>query len=261
MAAEAGGESGRAALLRARRERGLRSETYAWPFFGYTHRTAPYHYDETRWFWPLLVQGRGDDRRINRWAPIYTHSNIKGDDKHWVLWPLYRREQWTDVGLTQTKTQFLYFFYWSLREHSARNPGLPTAEKTHVWPFFSYWDDGASHRQFQLLSPLEVFFQDNEPVRRAYTPLLAVYRYERTAPDNTQASLLWDAVTWRRTPGRREFHLGPLFSVATGTGRGRIALLGGVIGLKCDANNTSWRPFLFDFSSNPDKKTTGAASP
>ena len=32
-----------------------------------------------------------------------------------------------------------------------------------------------SHRQFQLLSPLEVFFQDNEPVRRAYSPLFAVY--------------------------------------------------------------------------------------
>jgi hypothetical protein len=237
------------------------SETYAWPFFGYTHRTAPYHYDETRWFWPLLVQGRGDDRRINRWAPFYTHSTIKGDDKHWVLWPLFRREQWTDDGLTQTKTQFLFFFYWSLRERSANHPSLPSAQKTHVWPVFSYWDDGASHRQFQLLSPLEVFFQDNEPVRRAYTPLFAVYRYERFATDNTQATLLWDAVTWRRSPGHREFHLGPLFSVATGHGHGRIALISGVIGLKRDGNNGSWRLFVFDFSSNPDKKAAGAASP
>jgi len=240
---------------------GLLSETYAWPFFGYTHRTAPYRYDETRWFWPLFVQGRGDDRRINRWGPFYTHSTIKGDDKQWLLWPLFRRERWTDAGLVETKTQFLYFLYWSLREHSAGNPSLPSAQKTHVWPLYSYWDDGANHRQFQLLSPLEVFFQGNEPVERAYSPLFALYRYERSAPDTTQASFLWDAVTWRRSPARREFHLGPLFSVDTGFGRGRVALFSGVLGLKRGANHGPWRLFLFDFSSQPDKNAATAASP
>jgi hypothetical protein len=232
------------------------SETYAWPFFGYTHRTAPYRYDETRLFWPLLVQGRGDDRRINRWAPFYTHSTIKGDDKRWILWPLYRREQWTDAGLAESKTQFLYFVYWSLRERSARNPALPSAQKTHLWPFFSFWDDGADHRQFQLLSPLEVFFQDNEPVRRAYSPLFAVYRYERSAPDDTRASFLWDAVTWRRSSQRREFHLGPLFSVDTGFGRRKIALLSGLIGMKRNAYGANWRLFLFEFSSKRDLTAT-----
>jgi hypothetical protein len=237
------------------------SETYVWPFFGYTHRTAPYRYDETRWFWPLLMQGQGDDRRINRWAPIYTHSNIKGDDKQWVLWPLYRRERWTDAGLTQTKTQLLFFLYWSLRERSASNPALPHAEKTHLWPLFSYWDDGADHRQMQLLSPLEVFFQDNEPVRRAYSPLFAVYRYERFATDDTQTSILWDAVTVRHTPVRREFHLGPVFSVDTGFGRNRIALLSGLFGLKRDTPRGPWKPFVFDFFSKPGKKAPAASSP
>jgi len=237
------------------------SETYAWPFFGYTHRTAPYHYNETRWFWPLLVQGQGDDRLINRWAPFYTHSDIKGTDKQWVLWPLYRRERWTDAGLTETKTQLLYFLYWSLRERSARNPALPPAEKTHLWPLFSYWDDGANHRQVQLLSPLEVFFQDNEPVRRAYSPLFSVYRYERFAPDDTQTSILWDAVSLHRTPARREFHLGPLFSIDAGFGRSRIALLSGLIGLKRDVAKASWKPFVFDFFSKPGKKAARSASP
>jgi hypothetical protein len=73
--------------------------------------------------------------------------------------------------------------------------------------------------------------------------------------------LLWDAVTWRRSPGRREFHLGPLFSIDTGQGHGRIALISGVIGLKRGGNNGSWRLYLFDFSSNRDKKAAGAASP
>jgi len=239
----------------------LLSETYVWPFFGYTHRTAPYRYDERRFFWPLFVQGRGDDRRINRWAPFFTHSNIKGDDKRWILWPLYRREQWTDAGLAESKTQFLYFLYWSLRQHSVPNPALPSAQKTHVWPFFSYWDDGADHRQFQLLSPLEVFFQDNEPVRRAYTPLFAVYRYERIAPGDTQTSFLWNAFTWRRSPQRREFHLGPLFSVDAGFGGRKIALLSGLIGMKRNASGGNWRLFLFEFSSKRDQAAPTAASP
>ena len=237
------------------------SETYVWPFFGYTRRTAPYRYDETRLLWPIFVQGRGDDRRINRWAPFYTHSNIKGDDKEWVLWPLVRCERWTDAGIAQNKTQFLYFLYWSLRERSAANPALPAAEKKHLWPFFSYWDDGARRRQFQLLSPLEVFFQHNEPVRRAYSPLFAVYRYERSAPDDTRASLLWNAVSWRRSPLRREFHLGPLFSTDTGAGSGRIALVNGLVGIRRDAAKGRWRLFLFDFFPKPDKKAAMGVSP
>jgi len=236
------------------------SETYVWPFFGYTHRTAPYRYDETRWLWPLLVQGRGDDRLINRWAPFYTHSNIKGDDKHWVLWPFFRREEWTEAGLKVSKTQVLYFFFWSLRERSEKNPALRTADKTHFWPLASYWDDGAHHRQIEILSPFEVFFQENEPVRRAYSPLLSAYRYEQFAPDDTQTSLLWNAVSLRRSPGLREFHLGPLFKVDTRRDSARISLLSGLFGLRRDTAKGSWRPFVFDFSSKAGNMATMAAS-
>jgi hypothetical protein len=240
---------------------GFRSETYLWPLFGYTHRQAPYRYDETRWFWPLLVQGRGDDRHINRWAPFYTHSVIKGNDKRWVLWPLFREERWTAAGLAQTKTQLLYFLYWSLQERSAANPALAPAERTHLWPLLSYWDNGAGHRQLQVLSPFEVFFPYNEPVRLAYSPLFALYRYDRRAPGEVRWSFLWDAVTWRQAPAQREFHLGPLFSVARGPDRGRIALGCGLIGLKRGPAGSAWKPFLFDFLSPPDKKTSPAATP
>jgi hypothetical protein len=113
----------------------------------------------------------------------------------------------------------------------------------------------------QLLSPLEVFFQHNEPVRRAYSPLFSVYRYERFAADDTQTSILWDAVSLRHSPARREFHLGPLFSVDTGFGHSRIALFSGLIGLKRDAVKASWKPFVFDFFSKPGKKASTAASP
>ncbi len=238
-----------------------RSENFLWPFFGYTHRIAPYRYDETRWLWPFLVQGRGDDRRVNRWGPVYTHSNIKGDDKRWVLWPLFRQEQWTETGLVQTKTQVVYFLYWSLRQRSAARPALPAAQKTHLWPLFSYWDNGAGRRQLQLLSPFEVFFPDNEPVRRAYTPLLALYRFDRRPAGDVRVSLLWDAITWRRSASGREFHLGPLLRITSGPDRRRVALGGGLIGLRRDPGASAWKWFLFDFSRKPDKRNLAAASP
>ncbi len=240
---------------------GALSETFVWPFFGYTHRWAPYHYRETRWFWPLWVQGRGDERLVDRWAPFYTHSIYKGDDKRWVLWPIFRQEKWTDAGLAQTKTQFLYFIYWSLRERSAAQPARFSAQKTHLWPLFSYWNNGAGRRQLQILSPLEVFFQDNEPVRLAYSPLFAVYRYEQTAPGDVRWSLLWDAITWRRSPSRREFHLGPLLSVTRGPRGKRIALIGGLFGLRKPPGGGGWRPFLFDFSGKTRKKVSPVAPP
>jgi hypothetical protein len=237
------------------RRPGSVSETYLWPFFGYTDRTAPYRYHETRWFWPLFVQGRGDDRYINRWAPFYTHSVIKGDGKTWVLWPLWRQQTWTEDGLMQKKSQLLYFVYWSLQQRSATNAALAPAEKTHFWPLLSVWDNGAGRRQLQVLNPLEVFFPRNEQVRLAYSPLFALYRYDRRVPGDVRHSFLWDAITFERrdSAGTREFHLGPLLKIETRPAGKRIALGHGLLGLRRTSGERGWHAFLFDFPRKPDK--------
>lgn len=223
------------------------SETYLWPFFGYVDRTSPYRYHETHYFWPFFVQGRGDERYRNRWAPFYTHSVIKGTEKRWWMWPLLRRETWTDEGLAQTKTQFCYFIYWSLRQRSAANPDLPSAAKTHAWPLLSTWNDGAGRRQLQVFSPFEVFLPHNENVRMLWSPLFAIYRYDQRAPGTTRHSALFNLVSWRKEPERREFHLGPLFSTKKTPESQRIALAGGLLGVR-RTNAHGWRPFWFDFS-------------
>ncbi|MEJ1974215.1 MAG: hypothetical protein WDM96_17680 [Lacunisphaera sp.] len=43
---------------------GYRSETFVWPFFGYTHRTQPDTYNEQRYLWPFLVQAAA----ANAWS-------------------------------------------------------------------------------------------------------------------------------------------------------------------------------------------------
>ncbi len=226
---------------------GLISETYAWPFFGYTHRTEPDRYDEQRYLWPLLVQAQGDQRSVNRWAPFYTHSVTKGYDKTWVAWPLFRHAEWQDAGIIQEKNQFFFFLYWSLTQRSTTNPAAAPAHKTHVWPLLSSWDNGAGRRQLQVLSPFEVFFPTNEPVRQLYSPLFALYRYDQKSPDDTRHSVLFNLLTWKKSPREREFHLGPLVHTRTTPQQARVDLGLGLVSWSRPPGTARWKLSLFDF--------------
>jgi len=234
------------------------SKAYLWPFFGYTDRPIPDHFHETRYFWPFLVQGHGDQRMVDRWGPFYTHSDIKGMDKTWILWPLWRQARWIDGKVAQTKSQFAYFLYWKLEQRSTTNPAAAPAAKTHFWPFISLWDNGAGRRQLQVLSPFEVFFPDNDEVRASWTPLFALYRRDES-PSGTRSSLLWDAITWDHRPAeaRSEFHLGPLLSVEKQFQARRVAVGNGLFGWKRGDDGRGWSFFWMEF---PHKKDTVAST-
>lgn len=231
---------------------GFTNEIFLWPFFGYTDRTQPVRYHETRYFWPLLVQGHGDNRSVERWAPFYTHSANKGTEKTWVMWPLYRSKTWTDAGLNQTQRQLFYFIYRSSKQRSASNPNVAPAEKAHLWPLISLWDNGAGRRQLQFPSPLEVFFPDNERVRVSWSPLFALYRFDQSSPGIDRHELFWGFISWRRETAHREFHLGPLFSVDAEIGAKRVAIGNGLIGAQ-RVDGAGWRFFWFDFASKANK--------
>lgn len=240
---------------------GLVQENYLWPLFGYTDRTAPTRYRETRYLWPFLVQGRGDERTVNRWAPFYTHSVVKGYDKTWIFFPLGRSARWQADGVAHQRDQFLWFLYWNHEQRSLANPSAAPAHKTHLWPLVSEWDNGAGRYQVQLLSPLEVFFPDNEPVRQLYSPLFAVYRYDRRAPDDFRWSFLWGLLSRERTAQSREFHLGPLYSTRRDAAGDRIALGAGLLSWRRAAGDSRWRFSLFDFRPSAAKSGSAAALP
>jgi hypothetical protein len=229
---------------------GFTNVSYFWPFFGYTDRTLPAPYREQRYFWPLLVQGRGTARYVNRWGPFYTHSIIKGYDKHWYAWPLLRHAQWDEEGLRRTKTQVLYFLYSSQAQRSLARPELPAAKLTHVWPLVSTWSNGAGRRQWQFPSPLEVFFPANEQIRHTWTPLFALARHDER-PGHSRTSLLWNAVTWEQRERSSEFHLGPLFSVAAAGERKRVAFGNGLFGFRRESTAQGWRIFWLEFQPKP----------
>jgi hypothetical protein len=227
---------------------GYRSEDYAWPFFGTTERTEPKRYSERRYFWPFFVQGRGDERRIDRWAPFYTHSVVKGMDKRWIAWPLVRQAAWDDDGIARTREQFLFFLYWREEQRIAGRANSPVASLTHVWPLASVWDNGAGRRQWQTLSPFDVLFPRNEKVRATWSPLLALARHDQRAPGDTRTSVLWNAVTYeqRTADARSELHVGPLVSVTRQGEARRIAIGRGLVGWQ-RGHAGGWRMFFGEF--------------
>ena len=235
---------------------GYINEDFLWPFFGYTRRIQPAAYDERRFLWPLIVEGRGDNRYVNRVAPFYTHSVIKGYDKRWFLWPALRHAQWTDAGVERTRTQLLYFLYWNEVQHIAHRPNEPAAELTHVWPLFSHWDNGAGRRQWQFLSPLEVFFPGNDKVRNAWSPLFAIARHEQRAPGDERTSFFWNAITWERQTHqeRSEWHVGPLLGVTREAGEQRVSIGNGLLTFR-RSSGSGWRMFWLDFPAKSATKT------
>ena len=238
-------ESGFLPLFSKETAPGYVNATYLWPFFGYTDRTQPTTYHETRYFWPFLVQGRGD-RTVSRYGPFYTHSEKKGVEKTWVMWPVYREKRLTEAGIAQTQRQVLYFLYWSLQQRSTTNPAAAPAQKAHLWPVYSVWDNGAGRKQFQFPSPLEIFFPDNDRVRQSWSPLFALYRHDQRAPGIVRREALWGLLSWNQTAEQKEFHFGPLLSVDTRVGEKRVAFGNGIVGFR-RTPEMGWRLFWFDF--------------
>ena len=236
------------------------NEDFLWPFFGYTNITAPKVYQERRYFWPFLMQGRGEGRYINRWAPFYSHSVVKGYDKRWMPWPLVRQARWSDDDrVERTRTQFLYFLYWNEVQRAVGRPNVRAAELTHIWPILSEWDNGAGRRQWQVFSPLDVFFPRNEKIKHAWSPFFALGRYERLPSGDERTSFLWNAITWERRPAqeRSEFHLGPLLGVTREAQARRVSIGNGLFGFRRGPNG-GWRMFWLDF---PAKSVTTATEP
>jgi hypothetical protein len=183
----------------------------------------------------------------------------KGYEKEWYLWPVVRRANWIDEGVERKRTQFLYFVYWNEQQRVGRRDAPATAELTHVWPLYSNWENGAGRRQWQVFSPLEVFFPGNEKVKLAWSPLFAIARHDQRQPGDTRTSLLWNFVTWEKhaSEERSEFHVGPILGVTRQAGEKRVAIGNGLFGFQREPA-TGWHMFWLDFPRKAARSTAPA---
>lgn len=206
------------------------STTVLWPFFSRIHGKKPDVYVEDQFMWPFVVKARGANRNITRVAPFYSHSNINGTDRKWYLWPLMKKVEWKDKDLIIDQQQLLYFLVWRQRQRSAKNPKLAAAYKTHVWPLYSTWDNGAGEKQKQFFSPFEVFFPDNRIVRKAYTPLFAFYRSHEKPNGYRYRGVFFNFITHERGKHFEQFTMGPIFESNKDPNQESFQFLKGLIG-------------------------------
>jgi len=131
------------------------------------------------------------------------------------------------MSLDIHRNQLLWFIWWD--EQQFNEEANFHAQKSHLWPIFSYWNDGAGTTQLQTLSPFEVFMPHNEEVRDLWSPLFALYRYEKN-PEGVKQSLLWDLVSAeKQSDGYRSINIGPLFEAVDDGKNAKLSFLTGLI--------------------------------
>lgn len=211
------------------RSENRRATSIGWPLFQKIEEKSP-EYDEIQFLWPLVIHGQGKEKYINQWAPLYSHRITKGIEKKFYFWPLIQQKKWKERSLIIDQQQLLYFLVWSQRQYKESQPNMVFAEKTHVWPLYSYWNNGQGKKQFQLLSPLEVFFPNNEVVRKVYSPLFALFRYNQNEKGQIQQSIFFDLIKSEHGLSGEKFSIGPLFNFESRPGVAKIELLKGLFG-------------------------------
>lgn len=216
---------------------GLKSHSWVWPFFGYTRETEPrVPYSENRYLWPFWMQGRGEERHLEWWLPLYGLDRQPGEEKRWYLWPLVKREAFSEPGMTRDRTTLLYFVYRDDRQRI----GERELRKTTLWPLFAYWDNGLGQRQFQAFDPFSVFFPHNEKIRENWTPLFAVYRFDERS-GSRRHSVLWDLLVWEGDQqGLNALYAGPLFEWERGS---HWEILKGLVGSDTEETGPTMRFF------------------
>jgi hypothetical protein len=203
-----------------------------WPFFGHIRRNDKV-YCENQYFWPFFVQGRGEDMLVNRWAPFWTHSVVKGVDKKWLLWPTLRVKRWCERGMYIVDESLFIILFNRQRQWCCKDQCWGPAEKSHLWPLYSYWSNGCGCKQFQALSPLEVFFPNNQAVREIYSPFFAIFRAEQVRPGHARQSVLFNMIRAEKWQGGQKFSFAFVFDYKRKGANRKVELLKGLLGYEC----------------------------
>lgn len=203
-------------------------------------------YSETRYLWPLWMVGSGPEQSIDRWLPLYSEEVEPDLREEWFLWPVYHEANGQDDAYAFERRQVLYIIYWNKVLRSLADPAKPPSELTHLWPFYSEYDDGNGRKQAQFLSPLAVFFPDSEPVKKLYSPMFAIFRLEADANTGvTEQGYFWDFIHETTTEDSTRLIIGPLLEHDVGPGRAKFELLGGLLGLEKEDDDYALRLLWF----------------
>ncbi len=238
---------------------GYLREDFLWPFFGYTLNTAD-NYEEARFLWPLFIQGRGNDRYLNQIAPLYSISRRNGVESKWWLWPLFNTRSYQREGIDFQKFRIFYFLYQDVEQRKVSDPEQSLGLKRHLWPLFSYRKNADGSRQFQMLSPLEPILPNSSEIRRLYSPLFALIRYQAQGDDQKDLELLFSLIHFEQRGNRERLEVGPLFGYEHSDVLERFEILKGLLGYRNEDGQRVLRFFWFNIKLGASSETPADAS-
>lgn len=217
---------------------GLVAHGWLWPFFGFSREFDPRpEYAENRYLYPFWIQGRGEQRHVNRWLPLFALETQPGYSKTWALWPLFRQELWEQPVPVQ-HTRVLFFLFRDERQLH----GDSAKRFSTLWPLFASWSAGEGRRQIQALDPISSFFPRNQKMKENFSPLFALYRFDERA-GNRRHALLWNLITHESSAdGDTRLQVGPLWETQRQDGQRQWRLLHGFLGSEMDDDGQRyWR--------------------
>ncbi|MCO5171397.1 MAG: FHA domain-containing protein [Planctomycetes bacterium] len=192
-----------------------------WPFFRWWHDKKT-GYREWRLPFPFFVRGSGPEHeRLDLW-PFFGYRQRGGYTRHFLLWPLGRREVQETEEYVDRRLWALPLFW---RMHRQYTDGRGEDVRTSVWPLLRWTSkhDGG----FEVRFPAPLWFED--PLLNFNTilePLWRVFRWGKDGEGRAWLDLLLGAFSLREGPeGTRWDILGGLFGRTTrpdGTSRTRL---------------------------------------
>ena len=220
---------------------GRTRRVFLWPLFSFRDDREK-GYKEWDFPWPLLGISRGEDRRVDRFLPLFANERRGDYRKRWFLWPIYRSEAVESAQMRRREDRILFFLYRDLREEFAGEEGT-RKRRILFWPLLRYQQrEGVS--RLSLLALLEPFFPESEGVERNWAPLWRLYQVRWDDQGNRVDSLLWN-LFWRER--RPDAVAGEVFPFVRWTDRARqgfeISLLKGLFNYSSDASGRRIRLF------------------
>jgi hypothetical protein len=196
-----------------------------WPFFR-SHHDRSRNFREWDAPWPLVRITRGEHRHGNRFLPFYSLERTGDYHRRWIAWPLFRSE-WLDTELLTRRRHSLLFFLYSDLHEQLKDEELPRKRRISFWPFYTF-EERQGVRHFYTLSLLEPIFQENEGIRRNWSPLWRLYQRKWDRHGNKASSLLWN-LYWKERRGKDvAMEVFPFFSYRREAGESDLRLLKGL---------------------------------
>jgi len=185
-------------LISRQRSAGRDSTTILWPLFTVTEDRAK-GYREWDMPWPFVVFARGEGKQANRIWPLFSRVENTNLQSGFVLWPAYKFNGYRTVSVERDRHRVGFFLFSRKNERQLESGAR--RQRTDFWPLVSVGTDFDGSRRVQFLSVLEPIWPDNPSIRRNYSPLWSVWRYEKNAKTGRAShSLLWNLFRWERGP-------------------------------------------------------------